>query len=49
VTTEWTQPDNYEAPKNMPGRKLGSGTIAIQGHDPGSKVLYRKIMIKPLE
>jgi hypothetical protein len=49
VTTEWTQPDDFKAPQNMAGRKLSSGTIAIQGHDPGSKVLYRKIMIKPLD
>lgn len=31
---------------NMPGRKLGNGTIAIQGHDPKS-VVQCKDMIKP--
>lgn len=49
VTTEWTQPDDWKGPEGMPGRVLGSGTIAIQGHDPGSKVLYRVIKIKPLK
>ena len=37
VTTDWTQPEDWDPAKNlkgMPGRKLGEGTIAIQGHDP---------------
>ncbi|HMO85041.1 MAG TPA: DUF1080 domain-containing protein, partial [Lacipirellulaceae bacterium] len=31
------------------GRKLSSGTIALQAHDPGSVVRYRNIRIKPLK
>lgn len=30
------------------GSKLSSGTFAFQGHDPGSKVFYKDIMVKPL-
>jgi hypothetical protein len=30
------------------GGKLSSGTFALQGHDPKSKVLYKDIMVKPL-
>jgi hypothetical protein len=29
-------------------RKLSSGTICLQGHDPKSRVFYRNIRIKPL-
>jgi hypothetical protein len=32
----------------MKGRVLDHGTIALQGHDPGSKVLYKSVSIKPL-
>lgn len=46
VTCDWTEPDPPNPPS--PGRKLGSGTFALQGHDPGSKVLFRNIMVKPL-
>ena len=48
-TAEWTQPDDWTPPAGMAGRKLSSGTVAIQGHDPESKVLYRSIKIKPLD
>jgi hypothetical protein len=48
VITDWTEPEDWQPPAQMPGRKLGSGTIAIQGHDPGSEVHYRNIAIKLL-
>ena len=50
VTVDYTEPP--EVAENgypgMPGRKLSSGTVALQGHDPGSEVYYKNIMIKPL-
>jgi hypothetical protein len=49
TTCDWTQPDDWKAPPNHPGRAIDAGTIAIQGHDPGSKILYRSIKIKPLD
>lgn len=48
TTAEWTQPDNWQPPQNSPGRVLGSGAFALQGHDPQSTVYYRNIRVKPL-
>jgi Domain of Unknown Function (DUF1080) len=49
VTADYTEPDNVERPADMAGRKLGSGTFALQGHDPKSRVLYKNIMVKVLQ
>lgn len=49
VTSDYTEPDNVERPEGMKGRVLSSGTFALQGHDPGSEVHFRKIMVKPLD
>jgi hypothetical protein len=38
---------DYTEPAGAPTRFTG-GTIALQGHDPGSEVHYRNIMIRPL-
>lgn len=51
TTVNWTEPDDWDpavALKNMPGRKLSAGTIAIQGHDPASTVFYKDLFIRPL-
>lgn len=45
TTVEYTEPENVD--RN--GRKLSSGTIALQCHDPKSVVYYRNIRIKPLD
>jgi len=49
---EWTEPegsDPAKALKGMPGRKLGSGTFALQGHDPDSTAYYKDIQLKVLD
>ncbi len=46
---DWTQPADWTPPKDMPGRKIGAGTFALQGHDPGSTVYYKNIRVKPLD
>lgn len=47
---DWTQPAGYTGPnKNMAGRVLASGTVALQGHDPGSETHYKNIRIKALK
>ncbi|MCE9519600.1 MAG: DUF1080 domain-containing protein [Verrucomicrobia bacterium] len=51
VTVDWTEPEGWDpatALKNMPGRKLSEGTIALQGHDPKSTTFYKDIFIKLL-
>lgn len=51
VTADWTEPADWNPEKslnNMPGRKLGEGTIAIQAHDPKSTIHYKEIFIRPL-
>ena len=48
IVTEYTEPENAEAPKGHPGRLISSGTFALQGHDPKSTVLFKDIMVKPL-
>jgi hypothetical protein len=49
VTTDWTEPEDWNpAELKMPGRRLGGGTIAIQGHDPGSTVYFKELRLRPL-
>jgi hypothetical protein len=43
--TDYTEPDDLKRPE----RQLSSGTFALQAHDPGSKVLYKELMVKHLQ
>ena len=48
IVVDYTEPDGVE---NLEGRKekhLSSGTFALQGHDPNSKVYYKQVMVRPL-
>ena len=45
---DYTEPAGVTRTDSMSGRTLSSGTIALQAHDPKSKVFYKNIMIKPL-
>ncbi|TWT85225.1 hypothetical protein Pla123a_00310 [Posidoniimonas polymericola] len=49
VTCDYTEPDDHEAPADRSGRQISHGTIALQGHDPGSEVHFRKVLIKLLD
>ena len=49
TTVDWTQPAGFDPKrdlKNMPGRQIGSGTIALQAHDPKSVTFYKEIWLK---
>ena len=45
LSSEWTQPAGWEYPQAK-GRKIGTGTFALQGHDPKSTVMYKNIRVK---
>ncbi|QMU29925.1 3-keto-disaccharide hydrolase [Adhaeribacter radiodurans] len=47
TVVDYTEPDSV-AVKNAGGKMLSSGTVALQGHDPDSKVYFKDVMIKPL-
>ena len=49
VQVDYTEPAGADRPNNMAGRLLGSGTFALQGHDPESVIYYKNIMVKPLD
>ncbi len=48
TVVDYTEPENVKRPADMAGRLLSSGTFALQGHDPNSKVLFKDIMVRPL-
>lgn len=45
VIVDYTEPDSVYH-EGWPGRKLSSGTFALQGHDPKSIVYYKNIMVR---
>jgi type 1 glutamine amidotransferase len=47
TTVDWTEPENFSS-EGWPGRRLSSGTFALQGHDPKSIVYFKNIMVKIL-
>jgi hypothetical protein len=48
VVVDYEESDAGKRAVNGKGRILGSGTFALQAHDPKSVVLYKNIMVKPL-
>ena len=48
VVNDHVQPKNPEREAGWEKNVMSSGTFALQGHDPGSEVHFRKIMVKPL-
>jgi hypothetical protein len=48
TVVNYTEPENPERPEGMKNRLLDSGTFALQGHDPGSTVYFKDIMVKVL-
>ena len=48
LLVDYIEPDFPVRRENMDGRNLAGGTLALQCHDPDSKVFYKNIMVKPL-
>lgn len=48
VVNEYTWPKDLKREGSFAKNLLGSGTFALQGHDPGSEVHYKNIKVKPL-
>jgi len=48
VIVDYTEPDEPPSYEDWPGRKISSGTFALQGHDPKSIVYFKNIKVKLL-
>ncbi|HVG16990.1 MAG TPA: DUF1080 domain-containing protein [Chitinophagaceae bacterium] len=48
TVVDYTEPANPARSKDSVGKFLSSGTFALQGHDPASKVYFKDIMVKVL-
>ena len=48
VIEDYTQEEKPERAAAYAGRLIGSGTFALQGHDPASEVHYRSIKVRVL-
>ncbi len=49
TVVDYTEPDPLQRKEADSLRKLSTGTFALQGHDPKSKVYYKNIMVKILK
>ena len=48
TVVDYTEPENVQRGRDMAGRVISSGTFALQGHDPKSKVYFKDIMVRAL-
>ncbi len=48
LMVDYTEPKAAGGRENRPGRRLDSGTFALQGHDPESVVHFKNILVRPL-
>lgn len=46
IINEYMEPDSIS--QGTSGKKLSMGTVALQGHDPKSKVMFKNIMVRVL-
>lgn len=48
TVVDYTEPDGVEKMEGRSEKHLSSGTFALQGHDPKSKVYFKQVLVKPL-
>ncbi len=48
LIVDYVEPDPPVSVGKAHTHILGSGTFALQGHDPGSRVRYRNVLVRPL-
>jgi hypothetical protein len=48
TVVDYTEPEGVEKQEGRSEKRLSAGTVALQGHDPDSKVYFKEIMIRPL-
>jgi len=48
TVVDYTEPAGIEKEEGRSLKRLSSGTFALQGHDPGSKVYFKEIYVKLL-
>jgi hypothetical protein len=48
VVVDYLEPEGIETTRGRAQKRLGSGTFALQGHDPKSKVFFKDIYVRPL-
>ena len=48
TVVDYNEPDSVAQKTPIGSKRLSSGTFALQGHDPNSKVYYKEVMVRPL-
>ncbi|HEY9559347.1 MAG TPA: DUF1080 domain-containing protein [Anseongella sp.] len=48
TVVDYTEPDSVAQTTAVGGRRISSGTFALQGHDPESVVFYKDVQVKAL-
>jgi hypothetical protein len=48
TVVDYTEPEGVEKEEGRAEKRLSSGTFALQGHDPDSRVYFKDVRVRPL-
>lgn len=48
TVVDYTEPEGVDKQEGRAEKHLSSGTFALQGHDPNSKVYFKDVLVRPL-